>query len=149
MPNSPRSRQTAVRRSAAVLADAAGEDDHVGAAQLDQVGPQVMPHAGDVDVQGQLAPGRCRPRPPRPMSRKSPLTPLRPSSPLWLARIAEHFGQRLAGLLHDQRQGEGIEIAHAVVLRQAALRAHAHAGGHALPVADGAAANWSRPSGRR
>ena len=45
------------------------------------------------------------------MSRKSLLTPLRPSRPLWLARIVEHFGKRLACPLHDHRNGKGVEIA--------------------------------------
>jgi hypothetical protein len=50
----------------------------------------------------------------------------------------KHFVERLAGALHDQRQCEGVEVAHAVVLRQAALRTKAHARGHALAAANGA-----------
>ena len=60
MPSSSRLRQTAARNSAPVLADAAGEDDHVGAAQLDQVGAEVVPHVGGEHVQGQLRPGVAR-----------------------------------------------------------------------------------------
>src|SRR5205085_634163 len=37
-----------------VLADAAGEDDGVCPAELEQVRAQVVPHAGDVHLQGQL-----------------------------------------------------------------------------------------------
>ena len=68
MPSSSRSLADGGAEFGAVLADAAGEDDHVGPAQLDQVRPQVMPHAGGEHVQGQLRPGvagrgrllRCR-----------------------------------------------------------------------------------------
>ena len=47
--------------------------------------------------------------------------PLRPSSPLWLAEHRQHLVERLAGAPHHHRQGEGIEVADAVVLGQAAL----------------------------
>ena len=57
MPSSARSRQTAAPQAGAVLADAAGEDDRLGAAELDEVGPQIVPHIGGEDLQREFRPG--------------------------------------------------------------------------------------------
>ena len=46
--------------------------------------------------------------------------------PALLGQRVEHFVQRLARRLHDHGNRERIEIADAVVVRQARLRAHAH-----------------------
>ncbi len=56
MPSSARFRQTALADRGAVFADAAGKHDHVGAAQFDQVGAEVMADAGGVHVERQLGP---------------------------------------------------------------------------------------------
>ena len=63
-----------------VLADAAGEDDHVGAAQFDQVRAEIMPHVGGNTSRASFA--RALPAAAASsMSRRSPLTPLKASSP--------------------------------------------------------------------
>ena len=61
----------------------------------------------------------------------SPLVPLRPSRPPRLAISASTSSTDLAHPLGEHRQGVGVEVADAVVLRQARLRAHAHRRGDA------------------
>ncbi len=56
IPNQPRSRQTPGADPRRVLADPAGEDDGVGAAQLDEIGAQVVADRADELVDGQLRP---------------------------------------------------------------------------------------------
>ena len=119
----------------AVFADPSREDDHIGAPQFDQVSSQVMPNRGHVNIQCQLgvttaggdrrfqiahvATGAAE-------ARQSTLR----------SQDIDHLGQRSAGALDDHGQGKRIEIPHPIILRQAGLRAHAHAGCYALPVAN-------------
>ena len=58
-------------------------------------------------------------------------TPLRPLQAGFLAELALGFVERSAQRPHRKRQGHGVEVAHAIVVGQTGLRAHAEA------VADG------------
>ena len=51
-------------------------------------------------------------------------------------QVVQQFLKRLARRLHQHRQGEHVEIADPVVVRQSGLRAHAHRRRDALPPAD-------------
>ena len=53
-----------------------------------------------------------------------------------LGEDVEDLVERHAGLAEDDRQGEDVEVAHAVVVRQPRLRAHAQAARDRLAVAD-------------
>ena len=58
------------------------------------------------------------------------------SRPDWFARSSSSSSRRLAGLAEQDRQGEDVEVADAVVVRQAGLRAHAQAARDRLAVPD-------------
>ncbi len=97
---------------------------------------EIMPHVGDEHVERQPGPLRCRRRPlPPGRARRRCAAQARASRCARPDRRALRSSD-LPVCLHHHRHGERIEIADAVVLRQARLRAHAHAGGHALAVAN-------------
>ncbi len=104
--------------------------------KIDQQSAQVAADLAGVNVQRQLGVARSPAAAAASRSRMSPLTPLIPNSPPWLASRASTSVKRLAGALHDQRHGKGIEIADAIVLRQARLRTHAHRRPHAVAIAN-------------
>ena len=121
----------------AILADSAGKDNGVRPAQFHEVRAQVVSHAGGVNVQGQPGPDVALAGGLGDVAIVAAHAADAQQTAL-VGQDRKHFRQRLACLAHDQRQGEGIEIAHAVVLRQAALGTHAHRRGHALALANGA-----------
>ena len=107
-----------------------------------------MADGGDEDVEGQLGLGVAL-RPPLPRYRagrtRRRSSPSRPD--YWPGCRAPRRG--LAGLAEDDRQGEDVEVADAVIMRQARLRAHAQAARDRLAVADRHRAMSFRPGGTR
>ena len=118
----------------AVLADAAGEYDHVGTPQFDQHRSQIVANAGHEHVERQLCPlvslgGRFL----QIAHVAADSAQAQQSAPL--GQIVQELIERFAGPLQQDPQGIGIEIADTVVVRQPTLRAQPHRGCHALTVA--------------
>src|SRR5262245_26027758 len=119
-----------------VLADAAGEDDGIGPIHEQQVRAEVVADRGDEDVAGQLGlritPG-CSV-----FDVAQVVEAAEAQQPGPVRQVVEELLQRLARSAHERGQGERIEVADAVVVRQAGLGAHAQAVTPRLAILDGA-----------
>ena len=70
------------------------------------------------------------------ISRRSRPAAADPFEPRLVGQDRQHLVERLARLAQDDRQREDVEVADAVVVGQARLRAHAQAARDRLAVAD-------------
>ena len=136
MPRSSRPAHTAARIDALFSPMPPENVTHVHAAERHEAGAEVVAHRVHEHVERQARAGVARRGAPASRSRTSPLRPLMPARPDWLAEQPGHRVRVEPALLHHEQHGEDVEVADAVVLRQARLRREAEAGLDRHAVAD-------------
>ncbi len=113
-------------QSIAVLSDPGGEHQRVDAVQLQIISPDPVPGAINQHINRQLRAGIALVGLILDVA-KIVVTPGKRLEAGFAAKLTLRLFQRQSGCPHHEGQGEGIQIANAIILRQTGLRTLAHA----------------------